>query len=56
MYMGDQIFRDGGRHHIKRVGHDEYSMTVTIPKDENGRVDAHSKMKCGAMCSAHTVG
>lgn len=36
--MGDQIFREGGPHKIKRVGHDEYSMTVTIPKDEDGRV------------------
>jgi len=36
--MGNQIFREGGPHRIKRVGHDEYSMTVTIPRDEDGRV------------------
>lgn len=36
--MGDQIFREGGPHHIKRTGHDEFSMTVTIPKGEDGRV------------------
>lgn len=36
--MSNQIFREGGPHHIKRVGHDKYRMTVTIPKDEDGRV------------------
>ena len=36
--MGDRIFREGGPHHIKRLQGDDYSMTVSIPTDSDGRM------------------
>lgn len=36
--MSDKLFRDGGPHNIKRTGPDEYAMTITLPKDSDGRV------------------
>ena len=36
--MGDRIFREGGPHHIKRLRGDDYSMTVSIPTDSDGRM------------------
>lgn len=36
--MTDRIFRNGGPHNIKHLGNDEYSMRVTIPPDEDGRI------------------
>lgn len=36
--MGDRIFREGGPHQIKRQQDGDYSMTVSIPKDSDGRM------------------
>lgn len=36
--MSSRIFREGGPHRIKRLRGDEYSMTVSIPKDRDGRM------------------
>jgi len=34
--MGDEIFREGGLHNIKRTGPDQYSMNVSLPTDSDG--------------------
>jgi len=31
------LFREGGPHRIKRVGHEKYEMSITLPADEDGR-------------------
>ena len=36
--MGRGLFREGGPHQIERFSDDEYRMSVTIPKDVDGRV------------------
>lgn len=36
--MTKRLFREGGPHSVKRVGTDQYQMSITIPKDEDGRV------------------
>lgn len=32
------LFREGGEHHIQDLGNDQYSMTISIPTDEDGRM------------------
>jgi len=32
------LFREGGEHHIQDLGNDQYSMSVTIPTDEDGHM------------------
>lgn len=36
--MGNGIFKEGGPHKIKRIGQDEYTMSVPIPTDADGLV------------------
>ena len=36
--MTDSIFKEGGPHKIRRTGHDQYSMNISIPEDADGRV------------------
>ena len=36
--MTDSIFKEGGSHKIRRTGHDQYSMSISIPEDADGRV------------------
>ena len=36
--MSKSLFNEGGPHRIKNLGNDQYSMSITIPKDEDGRV------------------
>lgn len=36
--MGSQLFHEGGSHNIKRLGNDEYQMSINIPTDNDGRV------------------
>lgn len=36
--MTRNLFDEGGPHKIKRLGNDQYSMTVSLPKDEDGRL------------------
>jgi hypothetical protein len=36
--MTKSLFREGGPHKVKRLGSDQYSMSITIPKDEDGRI------------------
>lgn len=35
--MPFELFREGGPLHAKKTGQDQYSMSVSIPKDEDGR-------------------
>src|SRR3990172_308942 len=35
--MSDKLFREGGPHNIRRTGPDQYSMNVSLPKDDDGR-------------------
>ena len=32
------LFREGGPHAIRRTGHDEYTMSITLPNDALGRI------------------
>lgn len=34
--MSDSLFEEGGPHRIRRTGHDEYQMNVSLPLDEDG--------------------
>ena len=36
--MTKGLFREGGPHHVKRIGDDQHQISITIPKDEDGRV------------------
>lgn len=36
--MTKRLFREGGPHNIKSLGNDQYQMSITMPKDEDGRV------------------
>jgi len=45
--MGE-LFHEGGPHQIKRIGADQYSMKVTIPKDKDGR---HARECTDPNCS-----
>ena len=36
--MSDSIFEEGGPHKIKRMGRDEYQMSVSLPLDSDGRL------------------
>ena len=36
--MTKRLFREGGLHNVKSLGNDRYQMSITIPKDEEGRV------------------
>lgn len=36
--MTNELFRNGGGLRAKRVGHDEYEMSITLPTDEDGRI------------------
>jgi hypothetical protein len=33
-----RLFREGGPHNVKGLGNDQYQMSITIPRDEDGRV------------------
>ena len=35
--MSDKLFREGGPHNVRKTGPDQYSMNVSLPKDEDGR-------------------
>jgi len=35
--MSNKLFKEGGPHKIKKTGRDEYSMSISIPTDEDGR-------------------
>jgi len=34
--MGDELFREGGEHDIRRTGSDKYSMRINLPPDSEG--------------------
>jgi hypothetical protein len=34
--MGNELFREGGPHNIRRTGRDKYEMSVSIPKGQDG--------------------
>lgn len=36
--MTKRLFREGGPHNVKRLGNDQYQMSITMPKDGDGRV------------------
>ena len=36
--MTKRLFREGGPHNIKSLDNDQYQMSITIPKDGDGRV------------------
>lgn len=36
--MSDNLFQEGGPHHVRRIGADRYEMRVSIPPDEQGLV------------------
>ena len=36
--MTNKLFREGGPLNIRSTGNDQYSMTITLPKDDDGRV------------------
>lgn len=36
--MTKRLFREGGPHSVKSLGNDQYQMSITIPKDGDGRV------------------
>ncbi|MBI3867434.1 MAG: hypothetical protein HY299_02800 [Verrucomicrobia bacterium] len=36
--MSFEIFQEGGNLNAKKTGHDQYSMNISLPKDEGGRV------------------
>lgn len=36
--MTKRLFREGGPHNIKSLGNDQYQMSITMPKDDEGRV------------------
>lgn len=36
--MTKRLFQEGGPHNVKRTGTDQYQMSITIPKDGDGRV------------------
>lgn len=35
--MTDKLFREGGPHNIRKIGASQYSMSISLPKDEDGR-------------------
>lgn len=36
--MTKRLFREGGPHNLKSLGNDQYQMSITMPKDVDGRV------------------
>lgn len=36
--MSDKLFKEGGPHNIRRVSPNEYSMSVSLPLDEDGKI------------------
>ena len=42
-----ELFREGGPHNVKRVGPDQYQMSIAIPPRDDGRV----ARECPSMCS-----
>lgn len=36
--MTKRLFREGGPHNVKSLGNDQYQMSITIPKDGDGRI------------------
>ena len=36
--MSNKIFKEGGPHKVKKVGPDQYEMSISMPPDEDGRV------------------
>lgn len=36
--MSKRIFREGGPHKVKSLGNDHYQMSITLPKDGDGRI------------------
>lgn len=36
--MSDELFREGGPHNIRRTGSDQYSMSIPLPRDGDGRM------------------
>ena len=36
--MSDSIFEEGGPHQVKRTGKDRFSMSITLPKDQDGMI------------------
>jgi hypothetical protein len=35
--MRNRVFREGGPYRVKRTGSDQYTMSISIPSDEDGR-------------------
>lgn len=36
--MSNKLFREGGPHKIRKTGSDEYTMSITLPEDSDGRL------------------
>lgn len=36
--MTQDLFKSGGPYKVKKVGHEKYSMNITLPTDEHGRI------------------
>lgn len=36
--MSDSLFQEGGPHHVRRLGGDQYSMSITLPHEADGRL------------------
>ncbi len=36
--MSNSLFKEGGPHRVKELGNDQYRMSITIPRDEDGRL------------------
>jgi len=45
--MSDSLFEEGGPHRIRRTGHEQYEMSVSLPVDEDGML--------GRECPSKTV-
>lgn len=36
--MSDEIFREGGPHGIRRTGRNQHTLSISVPKDKDGRI------------------
>jgi hypothetical protein len=36
--MSNELFKEGGPHKIKKIGHDQYTANINIPEDADGRI------------------
>lgn len=44
--MTKRLFREGGSHNVKSLGNDQYQMSITIPKDRDGRIARECPNSC----------